>query len=87
MWGLNFGVHACQKISSHFDIGGVYMLHRGTCALSSNHDYIQVINVSVVHWHSGVVLVSNFFLGLHVPRVKKTPSLGFSVEGLLLSEV
>ena len=26
-----------KKISSHFDIGGVYMLHRGTCALSSNH--------------------------------------------------
>ena len=76
-----------KKISSHFDIGGVYMLHRGTCALSSNHDYIQVINVSVVHWHSGVVLVSNFFFGLHVPRVKKTPSLGFFVEGLLLSEV
>ena len=75
-----------KKISSHFDIGGVNMLHRGTCALSSNHDYIHVINVSVVHWHSGVVLVSNFFLGLHVPRLKKTPSLGFSGEGLLLSE-
>ena len=28
-----------KKISSHFDIGGVYMLHRGTCAISSNHDY------------------------------------------------
>jgi len=63
------------------------MLHRGTCALSSNHDYTQVINVSVVQWHSGVVLVSNFFLGLHVPRVKETPNLGFSREGLLLSEV
>ena len=63
------------------------MLHRGTCALSSNHYYTQVINVSVVHWHSGVVLVSNFFLGLHVPHVKETPSLGFSEEDLLLSEV
>ena len=30
-----------KKISSHFDIGGVYMLHRGTCALSSNHDYTR----------------------------------------------
>ena len=76
-----------KKISSHFDICGVYMLHRGTCALSSNHDYIQVINVSVVHWHSGVVLVSNFFLGLHVPHVKETPSLEFSRDDLLLYEV
>ena len=76
-----------KKNSSHFDIGGVYMLHRGTCALSSNHDYIQVINVSVVHWHSGVVLVSNFFLGLHMAREKETPSLGFSGDGLLLFEV
>ena len=37
--------------------------------------------------HSGVVLVSNFFLGLHVPRVNETPSLGFFEEGLLRSEV
>ena len=28
-----------------------------------------------------------FFLGLHVPRVKEIPSLGFSGDGLLLSEV
>ena len=76
-----------KKISSYFNICGVYMLHRGTGALSSNHDYTHVIKVSVVHWHSGVVLVSNFFLGLHVPRVKETPSFGFSGEGLLLSEV
>ena len=41
----------------------------------------------MVHTYSGVVLVSNFFLGLHVPRVKETPSLGFSGDGLLLSEV
>ena len=74
MWGLNFGVHACQK-------------NRGTCALSSNHYYTQVINVSVVHWHSGVVLVSNFFLDLHVPRAKETTSLEFFGDGLLLSEV
>ena len=76
-----------KKISSHFDIGGVYMLHRGTCALSSNHDYTLVIKVSVVHRYSGVIFVSNFFLGLHVPRVKETLSLGFSEEDLLLSEV
>ena len=76
-----------KKILSHINIGGVYMLHRGTCALSSNHDYIQVINVSIVHWHYSVVLVSNFFLGVQVPRVKETPSLGFSRDGLLLSEV
>jgi len=25
-----------KKNSSHFDIGGVYMLHRGTCAFSWN---------------------------------------------------
>ena len=76
-----------KKISSHFNIGEVYMLHRGTCALSSNHDYIQVINVSVVHWHFGVILVSNFFLDLRVPHVNETPSLGFFGEGLPLSEV
>ena len=76
-----------KKISSSFDIDGVYILHRGTCALSSNHDYTQDINVSVVHWHSCVVLVSNFFLGLHMPRVKETPSFGFFEDDLLLSEV
>ena len=27
------------------------------------------------------------FLGLHVPRAKETPSLGFSEDGLLLSKV
>ena len=41
--------------------------------------------VSVVHRHSGVIFISNFFLGLHVPCVKETPSLGFSGDGLLLS--
>ena len=92
MWDLNLGVQACQKNSSHFDIGGVYMLHRGTCAISSSHDYTHmlsrfVIKVSVVHMHVGVVLVSNFFLGLHVPHVKETPSLRFSKDDLLLSEV
>ena len=39
VWGLNLGVHACQKISSHFDISGVYMLQRGIFAFSWNHDY------------------------------------------------
>ena len=43
--------------------------------------------VFVVHTHSGVVLDSNFFLDLHMPRVKETPSLGFFGDGLLLSEV
>ena len=43
--------------------------------------------VSVVHIHSGVVLVSNFFLGMHGPCVKETPSLRFSGDGLLLSDV
>ena len=42
---------------------------------------------SLVHMHFGVVLVSNFFLGLHVPRVKETPSFGFFRDGLLLSDV
>ena len=45
------------------------------------------MKVSVVHTHSDVVLVSNFFLGLHVSRAKETPSLGFFGDGLLLSEV
>ena len=46
-----------KKILSHFDIGGVYMLHRGTCALSSNHDYthrlsrfIWFIRIPVLYW-------------------------------------
>ena len=47
----------------------------------------KVIKVSMDQMRSGVVLVSNFFLGLHVPRVKKTPSFGFFGDGLLLSEV
>jgi hypothetical protein len=42
---------------------------------------------SVVHLHSGIVLVSKLFSGLHVPRVKEISSLGFSEDGLLLSEV
>ena len=41
----------------------------------------------MVHIYSGVVLVSNFLLGLQVPHVKETPSLGFSGDGLLLFEV
>ena len=73
---------------SYFDIGVVYMLHRGTWALSSNHDYThRFIKVSMVHTYFGVILVSNFFLGLHVLRVKETPSLGFSRDGLLFYEV
>ena len=87
MCGLNLGVQACQKNSSHLDIDGVYLLHRGTFALSSYHDYTHVIKVFVVHMHSGVVLLSNFFLGLHMPRVRETPSFGFSKDGLLLSVV
>ena len=43
--------------------------------------------VSVVHIYSSVVLVSKLFLGLHVPRMMETPSLGFFGDGLLLSEV
>ena len=49
--------------------------------------YTYVIKVSVVHRNSGVVFVSNFFFGLHVPRVKETPSLGFSGDGVLFSVV
>ena len=67
-----------KKISSHFDIGRVYMLHRGARALSSNHDYTHRLSrFSVVYKQSSVVLASNFFLGLHVPRVKKTPISDF----------
>ena len=43
--------------------------------------------VSVVHIYSSVVLVSKLFLGLHVPRMTETPSLGFFGDGLLLYEV
>jgi hypothetical protein len=53
------------------------MLHRGIYTLSSNHDDTQVIKISVVHLHSGVVLVSKLISGLHMPRVKEIPSLGF----------
>ena len=41
-----------KKISSHFDIGGVYMLHRGTRALSSNHDYTY--RLSRFLWFIGI---------------------------------
>ena len=87
MRGLNLGVHACQKNSSHFDIGGVYMLHRGTFAFSSNHDYAH--RLSRFLWFIGIPVSysSQTFLGLHVPCVKKTSSLGFFGDGLLLSEV
>ena len=64
------------------------MLHRGTCAILSNHDYthrllrfLWFIGIPVSYWSQ------TFSLGLHVPRVKETPSLGFFGEGLLLSEV
>ena len=87
MWDFNLGVQACQKISSHFDLGGVYMLHRGTYALSLNHDYTRrlskflwFIRIPMSYW-------PQTFLGLHVPRAKETPCLGFFGDGLLLSEV
>ena len=70
-----------KKNSSHFDIGGVYMLHRGTFAFSSNHDYTN--RLSRFLWFIGIPVLSD----LHVPRVKKTPSLEFSGDGLLLSKV
>ena len=63
------------------------MLHRGTCPFDRTMTIHKVIKVSMDQMRSGVVLVSNFFLGLHVPRVKKTPSFGFFGDGLLLCEV
>ena len=46
-----------KKVSSHFDIGKVYMLHRDTWALSSNHDYTHMLSrflwfvcISVSYW-------------------------------------
>ena len=55
-------------------------------------NYCHVCNSCNICWatrniYFGVVFVSNFFLGFHVPRVKETPNLGFSKDGLLLSEV
>ena len=44
------------------------------------------MKVSIVHRHSGVVLVSKLFSGLHVTQVKET-GLGFFKDGLLLSKV
>ena len=52
---------------------------------------MHVIRVTFVGQLEIYILVSyssqTFFLGLHVPRVKETPSLGFFGEGLILSEV
>ena len=64
-----------------------------TCFIEVHVPFHQTMTIHigyqgfVVHMHSGVVLVSNFFSGLHVPRVKETPSLGFSGDGLLFSDV
>ena len=44
-----------KKNLSHFDIGGVYMLHRGTCALSSNHD--QTHRLSRFLWFIGILVL------------------------------
>ena len=43
-----------KKISSHFDIGGVYMLQRGTCAFSSNDDYTR--RLSKFLWFKGILV-------------------------------
>ena len=48
---------------------------------------IRVTFVGQLEIHSGVALVSKLFSGLHVTQVKETLSLGFSGDGLLLSEV
>jgi hypothetical protein len=55
-------------------------------------NYCHACNSCNVCWatrnlYSGVALVSIFFSGLHVPRVKETLSLGFFGDGLLLSEL
>ena len=46
-----------KKNSSHLDIDGVYMLHRGTFAFSSNHDFthrlswfLWFIRIPVSYW-------------------------------------
>ena len=61
----------------------------GVNILQKNDDDVDMPDVAIydADEEPGVVLVSNFFLGLHVPHVKETPSLGFSGDGLLLSEV
>ena len=43
-----------KKNSSHFDIGGVYMLHRDTRAPSSNHDYTH--RLSRFLWFIGILV-------------------------------
>ena len=48
---------------------------------------IRVTFVGQLEIYIPVSYSSQTFLGLHVPRVKETPSLGFSGDGLLLSEV
>jgi hypothetical protein len=66
----------------------IFVSLNGTACMDS----LQWLNtwvpkVYVVYMHSDAVLVSNFFSGLHVPRVMKPPSLGFFWDGLLLYEV
>jgi hypothetical protein len=58
LWGILIWAYKLAKeILSHFDIGEVYMLHRGTCAISSNHDFIHRLSwflwficISVLYW-------------------------------------
>ena len=63
------------------------MLHRGTCALYRT----MTIHIGYQDFCGSYVFLCciglKLFLSLHVPRVKETPSFGFSRDGLLLSEV
>ena len=86
MWDLNLGVQACQKNFKLFrHRQSIHALQRYKCPFIENLTIHIGSQGFCGHMHSGVVLVSNFFLGLHVPYVKETPSFGFSGDGLLLS--
>ena len=76
-----------KKISSHFDIGGVYMLHGGTCAISSNHDYTHMLSRFL--WFIGIPVLywSQTFFRLARATYEGNTKFGFSGDGLLLSEV
>ena len=87
MWDLNLGVQACQKISSHFDIDGVYMLHRVHVPFHRT----MTIHIGCQGFYGSYAfrccIGLKLFLRLARATCEENTNLGFFGEGLLLSEV
>ena len=67
-------------------MGSNFNMYGFVCLIIVMH-VIRVTFVEQLEIYIPVLYWSQLFSGLHVPRVKETPSLGFSGDGLLLSEV